>query len=237
MNGQTQIPPEKPSVSSASSEKDSSLESRVGVRLNWIITGLLIIIAGLAIWVVYVSFIAKPPAPRTQEELNLAVARRAVKSNPSSVVAHNELGLAYVDIGAYGKAIDEFKTAAKLNSKAAEPHYHLAKVYLKQKKMDGAIKELKKILKIEPKTELAHFELGQINLKQKKYKDAIESFTKAVEIVPVGGDTHYYLGLAYEKDGQKENAIKEYQEALKFVPDYKEAQEALERIQKAVPGQ
>jgi tetratricopeptide (TPR) repeat protein len=45
-----------------------------------------------------------------------------------------------------------------------------------------------------------------------------------------GADIWYYIGLSYEKTGNKINAQNSYEKALSYIPNYKEAQDALNRV-------
>ncbi len=65
----------------------------------------------------------------------------------------------------------------------------------------------------------------------KKYSEAAIVLQKAVTIQNNYDKGYYYLGRCYEKLNQKAAAIEAYQMALAYDPDYKEAKDAIGRLQ------
>jgi tetratricopeptide (TPR) repeat protein len=72
--------------------------------------------------------------------------------------------------------------------------------------------------------------LGIAYRKQGKFQEAIEEYKKALTVDP--GDEHLYynLGRAYMDAKNVDAAAKQFQKALEIYPDFKEAQDALEKI-------
>ena len=66
----------------------------------------------------------------------------------------------------------------------------------------------------------------------KKYDEAATVLVKAVTLQNNFDRGYYYLGRCYEKLNKKEDAANAYRKALMYDPDYTEAQEALENLQK-----
>jgi Flp pilus assembly protein TadD len=63
------------------------------------------------------------------------------------------------------------------------------------------------------------------------YEEAISCFKKALSVSPNLADVHYSLGTCYEKTGRKDLAKMEYIETLKYINDFKEAKDALKRLE------
>lgn len=75
------------------------------------------------------------------------------KNNPLSAVAHNNLGIAYLDINLLDAAEREFKKTLSLsNSVDAQINslINLANIYSRQNKFEEARQKLDKALKIKP---------------------------------------------------------------------------------------
>jgi tetratricopeptide (TPR) repeat protein len=82
------------------------------------------------------------------DQLAIDSYRAIIKRQPDSVIAHKNLGLAYVRIGRLNKAARSLQRAAKLDSKCAEAQYHLGCVYQSMGKEADAIRAFKKYQKI-----------------------------------------------------------------------------------------
>ena len=65
-----------------------------------------------------------------------------------------------------------------------------------------------------------------------KYDEAAAVLIKAVTLQNNFDRGYFYLGRCYEKLNKKEEAANAYRKALMYDPDYTEAQEALENLQK-----
>lgn len=63
-----------------------------------------------------------------------------------------------------------------------------------------------------------------------KYEDALEVLNKALTIMNSWDEGYYYSGMVLEKMNKRDEAITSYKNALTLSPDYKEAQDALNRL-------
>ncbi len=64
-----------------------------------------------------------------------------------------------------------------------------------------------------------------------KYNDALKVLKRAVTIQNNYDEGYFWMGKCYEKLNQKDEAIQSYQTALLYDKDFKEARDALNRIQ------
>jgi hypothetical protein len=71
-----------------------------------------------------------------------------LKYEPNSAKAHNNIAMAYSDIGELNKAIEHYQLAIKISDTYAETHHNLANLYLNQEKYQEALIELNLALKI-----------------------------------------------------------------------------------------
>lgn len=188
---------------------------------------LIVFVVGMIGW----SALKEPPAPRTSAERDLARFEGLTKTDPSDPGAHAGLGMAYMQTGGYPQAVDHLKKAVKL--KAQEPLYYteMAKAYLGMGKTKEALGTLARAKKLNEKFEEAWFQEGKIYFDQEDYPNAISSLTKSMELQPSASDTHYLLGLSFERSSKTEAAVAHYREAVKYMPDYRDAIDALARLQ------
>jgi tetratricopeptide (TPR) repeat protein len=195
--------------------------------LTWLVTVLIVIVAGLLI----VSLVGEPPAPRTSAERNLARFEELVKKDPKDSGAQAGMGVALMDIGAYDQAITYLKKALKLEGNNARYQVTLAEAYAMNGQDSQALKTLADAKRINGRFEDAWYLEGKIYYDQENYKKAIDSLMKVVEINPNAADTLYLVASAYEKSGNVASAKIYYQKALEYIPDFIEAQEALQRLE------
>lgn len=66
-----------------------------------------------------------------------------------------------------------------------------------------------------------------------KFEEALIVIDKAILLQPGYDEGHYYRGQCLEKMNRNKEAIEAYRTALSFDPQYKEAEEALEKLESA----
>ncbi|MGA9168653.1 MAG: tetratricopeptide repeat protein, partial [Nitrososphaeraceae archaeon] len=77
---------------------------------------------------------------------------------------------------------------------------------------------------------IADCNLGFIYYKQGLYEKAKSEFIKAIEKMPDLPQAYYNLGVLYNEEGDKERARKLFQTALNIDRDYKEAKQAMKKL-------
>lgn len=75
-----------------------------------------------------------------------------------------------------------------------------------------------------------YIEKGIILFQQKNYDEALKTFQFATNISYTNADNYYWMGRCYEAIGKNQEAIDYYYKALTFDKDFKEAKEALKRL-------
>jgi len=73
-------------------------------------------------------------------------------------------------------------------------------------------------------------ELGKFYFLNGKYKEAIANFNRVLEINKSNEEALYNLGLIYENQNQKDIAVKMFERAVGINPDYKIAQQHLNKL-------
>jgi tetratricopeptide (TPR) repeat protein len=86
---------------------------------------------GLTALLVLLILVVAFAAPSFGED-SIKKCRKAVKTNPKSADAHNNLGLALYNKGLYDEAIEEFREALKINPDHANTHYNLMNALVKK---------------------------------------------------------------------------------------------------------
>lgn len=151
---------------------------------------------------------------------SLTLWQDTIRVSPKSFRAHNDLGIEFIKIGQYNKAIKEFRQAIQLRGPyEAKLYCNLAYAYIKKGWFNEAIKTSNDALIIDPNSAEAHHNLGLIYQKKGYYDIAIEEYQKAIRLDPNIFEAHNNLGLIYYQAGQYKEAIVEYKKALKINPD------------------
>jgi tetratricopeptide (TPR) repeat protein len=153
--------------------------------------------------------------------------RTTLERNPSSWMAHDNLGIALAQTPAHlPEAMAEFETAVRLNPENAHAHVNLGNALSQLPgRLPEAIAEYRKALQIAPNYAEAHSDLG-VALAQipGRRQDAINEYRAALRGNPRLAETHNYLGIALSQAPDLlPEAIAEYQAAIQLDPAYAEA--------------
>ncbi|HBI22910.1 MAG TPA: hypothetical protein DDX84_01565 [Nitrospiraceae bacterium] len=146
-----------------------------------------------------------------------------IRKNPTTGMAHNNLGNVYEKQGRLDEAIKEYLIALKIKPDDAEIHNNLGVVYYEQSRVDDAIKEYLTALKIKPDYGDAHYNLALVYHGQGRLNEAIKEYMVALKIKPDDAEIHNNLGLAYAIQGHLDESIHEFQITLKLKPDHANA--------------
>lgn len=146
----------------------------------------------------------------------------ASRLDPENANIHNELGLAYRDLGIYQNSIAHFKRALALKAEFPEAQNNLGTVYLLLKEWDLAIdcfqRAVSDILYKTP-----HFAYNNIGLayhNKGNYQKAIENYKRALRFFPSYSLCYENLARAYEAINSFQVAIQSYKKSISYAPDY-----------------
>ena len=213
--------------------------------------------AGIAL-TVFVSFL-------TMKQLDVwkdseALFRNALKYNPTSVHALNNLGTSLYDLDKMDEAIAAYDQAIEINSYIPQVHTNKGLLLIKQKKVEEAKREFIAGIENTPKNRmyieddlLAYYQLAKILDEQGQLHEAIRVLEDAAKAGDTFASSHYYLGIKYQQIGDKEGAYKEFKEASEIdkrhvdahyrlaavsaeLGKLEEALDALKRVQRLHPG-
>jgi tetratricopeptide (TPR) repeat protein len=122
----------------------------------------------------------------------LTLHQDVVKKSPGNARGHNNLGMAYKDLGMTDKAIEEFRTAIRLIPDQdtrrldvkTDAGNNLANVYLIRGRLGLAIEAYRAVLKIDPVHVEAHYNLAMACEEYGCLIEAIEHYRRFIELAP-----------------------------------------------------
>lgn len=163
-----------------------------------------------------------------------------LRHNPSSWMAHNNLGSELLDVpGRQPEAISHFEAALQLKPDSAEAHNNLGNALSKiPDRLPEAISNYEAALRIRPRFPEAENNLGRALSKHPgRLGDAITHLDLALQLRPEYADAHSNLGAALSGiPGRQPEAIAHFEHALRINPDMAEAHNGLGSALSETPG-
>ncbi|MDY6954312.1 MAG: tetratricopeptide repeat protein, partial [Thermodesulfobacteriota bacterium] len=157
-----------------------------------------------------------------------------LKIKPHSADAHNDLGLALIELNRFDEAINHFSQALKIAPEFAEAHHSLGLGLARQGKLQASMNHFSQALRIRPDYGQAHYSLGLALALQGRRQEAIRHFTEALAINPNHAQAHLNLGALLAGQGRLEEGIGHFSEALRIDPDFAEAKRFLKQAMEEV---
>jgi tetratricopeptide (TPR) repeat protein len=155
-----------------------------------------------------------------------------VKAFPKDFTLRLNYGIALLIKNEPAAAIEQLKQATILNPAEAEGYVRLGQAYQVAKDWKNAGANFQNAVVKSPfKYPEAYAGLGRAYLELGDAAKARENLTKAVAMDPRNAEYFYWLGRANEALGNKNGAREAYTRALQLRPGYREAEEALARVQ------
>jgi tetratricopeptide (TPR) repeat protein/tRNA A-37 threonylcarbamoyl transferase component Bud32 len=128
---------------------------------------------------------------------------KAIKSDPTSVQAHFQLGHLYVKQKEYIKAIGVYESAAKLDPQFSETYFNLAFIYAVKKEYAKAEEMYNRVVELAPPyVDEALYNLALVQERQGKRAESIKNLEKALKINPKNEMAKKYL-LRIKRDSGK----------------------------------
>lgn len=156
----------------------------------------------------------------------------AVEQDPDYYNAYMQLGLLF-SAKNDPLAEDYFLNALKVNETSEEAAYALGMYYQQTENWNRAIETYTTLLKKNPHHFDAHFNLGMIHAyKLHGLDEGMKDFSACIEDDPKNPRGYYGVGYVYECKGDITNAELNYKKALQMDPNYTNAAEALNNLQK-----
>jgi len=116
-----------------------------------------------------------------------------VEHRPDFAPAHSLLGITYLSLGDYQRALEELQTANRLGLLNGENEVCLGSAYIVLENYTPSLRHLKKALELGPKTAHKFFLLGLCQEKLNKPIQALQAYTEAIKRNP--NDLDYYARI------------------------------------------
>jgi len=154
------------------------------------------------------------------------------------------IGLSYLKIKDYEKAINYFNQAKNLSPDNPVVYYYLGEAYFRKGDLKKAMKYYKEAVEREPRNPDFHYSLGYLYLAQNDRKKAIDEFNKVLKIAPQSfvGEKAKFIKEQIEK-GLKEESLSnkwaklEEEERRRIEEEKKKKEKESKQGQTKIPGE
>jgi len=151
---------------------------------------------------------------------------------PQNSRAHNNYGEILFRKGETEEAEQHYRASIRLNPNYADVRSNLGILLSNKGQRKEAIEQLYEALRVEPNFAIAHNNLGANLVDEGRYRQALRHYYRALELGFQEPGVYSNIGIAYGRLGRYSEAVKYFQEALHRQPDFKAAQEELQKIQR-----
>lgn len=134
-------------------------------------------------------------------------------------VLHN-LGVAYSQLGAHGKAADDLRAALRRNPRYPATHASLATTLALLGRLDEAVTHYEQALALRPGDPDAHNNAGVLLARLGQPAEAEGHYREALRLRPDDADVHANLGVLLARLGRDEEALAELAQALAARSDH-----------------
>jgi tetratricopeptide (TPR) repeat protein len=144
--------------------------------------------------------------------------QRAVEKSPNSKSTHYNLGLAYLGIKQFDRAVPEMLEAKRLDSSNPSVYNNLAMAQAGVGKLDDAIANVETALKLDPRSPEAHNNLGALLYDKKDYAGSKREFLLVLERDPNASSARFNLARTLAALADYPGAIREFEAVLRQNP-------------------
>src|SRR5205814_3202933 len=135
---------------------------------------------------------------------------QAILEYPGFMLAFNELGVQYLQLGEVEKANESLEAALKIAPDAFEPLMNHGIALVRLNRFAEAVPELRAAIKQKDQSPIGNFYLGRALAYMQRYDEGEKELILALQL---GGDemkeSHRYLAAIYNVRGDKQRAISE----------------------------
>ena len=149
--------------------------------------------------------------------------RSALAASEANATAHNNLGLAELQLGNTDAALASFERALALKADFAAALANRGNALRALGRKDEALLSHDAAIAARPDYADAWYGRGLVLREMALLPEARDSFIKAIALRPDYADAHNALGLTLEEDGQAEAALIQLDKAVALQPDLAEA--------------
>ena len=142
----------------------------------------------------------------------------AVKINPRSWMAYNNLGNALTMEGELDAAMGHFRRALEIDPAYARAYNNLGLALFKGGRIDEAMGNYRQALEIDPNYAKAHNNLAIVLTVRGDVEGAISHLRRALEVNPSYSDAHFNLGNVLARTGDLEAAMEQFRRVVEIDP-------------------
>lgn len=128
--------------------------------------------------------------------------RAAIEVAPEYSQAHNNLGLAYLEVGELNMAKRQFTKAITWDPELSLAYNNRGLVYLEWSRFDKALADFAEAAALCPEDHLPFNNAALLYMELEDYQTALELFATAISQNPQATEAHYNKGLCHQIMGQ-----------------------------------
>jgi tetratricopeptide (TPR) repeat protein len=133
---------------------------------------------------------------------------------------HFDQGTAYLNQGAYDRAITNFTEAIRLDPKYARAYMKRAEAHLLKNEFDRAVADATEAINLDPQLALAYYQRGEAYRLKGDYDKAIADATEAIRLDPKRAWAYFNRGEAFRLKRDYDKAIADATTAIQQDPTY-----------------
>jgi tetratricopeptide (TPR) repeat protein len=142
----------------------------------------------------------------------------AIRIEPESVEAHNNLGRVYMNEGRFEDAIRELERAREIAPNFPLVHNNLGNAYLQSERRDEAAAEYAKAIELAPEYDQPYRAWAKIELERGNIDRAEELFRHLMRLSPGSADGYVGLGVVLGQKGRHDEALELFKRAVLVDP-------------------
>jgi len=128
-----------------------------------------------------------------------ALFEHALRINPRSSIANNNVGVMELTEGRYDAALKHFRQALQTAPQYPEAHYNLGLLYARIGRTAAAQEEFRAVIRWKPDYAMAYNDLGVLLLQQGRLDEARSCFQKALQLQPNAGLFQNNLSIVLQR--------------------------------------
>ncbi|HEX7895518.1 MAG TPA: tetratricopeptide repeat protein [Terriglobales bacterium] len=170
-------------------------------------------------------------AEKKQFDAASAAWKKALEMAPDDARAHNNYGVALMEMGRVDEAVPEFRRALELNRDSSQTHNNLGSALAEKGEVEEALPLFQKAVELNPDNGSAQVNLGNaLALHSQRLPEALEHLRKGVELKSDSASGQNDLGIALARAGLMDEARAHLQAAVSLAPESSDYHYNLGRI-------
>lgn len=156
-------------------------------------------------------------------QLAKSISNKIIREQPDNSEVIHFLGIIYLDLELFDKAIECINKAIKLNPDNAHAYFHLGNALRGKGQSEEVIIAYQKAMQLKPNYTEVYNNLGNLLQEKGQLNEAIPYYKKAIEIDPDFADAYYNLGNVFQHTEQFDEAKACYKKSIEIDPEYADA--------------